>query len=198
MYHLIIVIFKFQNMKKVLPIALILVLAGVVYAFVAGPSNPTETTSTEEGLKWYSWEEAVAASKKDGKKVMVDVYTDWCGWCKRMDKTTFSNDEVSAYLAKNFYAVKLDAEQKEDIVYDGHTFSFQPSGRRGAHQLAIQLLNGRMSYPSIVYLNEDFEIITASPGYKTPEGIMNELTFIAEEHYKDTSWQEFMEGRSGK
>ncbi|MBK7407821.1 MAG: DUF255 domain-containing protein [Saprospirales bacterium] len=182
-------------MKKVLPLVAILVIGALIYAFVPRPSDASTTQTSavvaDGELKWYSWEEAVAANKKEPKKILVDVYTDWCGWCKRMDATTFQDEMVKDFLRKNFYTVKLDAEQKEDIVFDGNTFKFQPYGKRGAHELAIQLLNGRMSYPSIVYLNEAFEIITVSPGYKMPEDIMKELHFVGDEVYKNQTWDQF-------
>jgi thioredoxin-related protein len=177
-------------MKKVLPIAAFLAAAALIYAFALRPTSSHAQTGGD--LKWYTWDEAVAASKKNPKKIMVDVYTDWCGWCKRMDATTFQDDNVKEYLAKNFYPVKLDAEQKEDIEFNGHTFKFQPSGRRGAHELAISLLSGRMSYPSIVYLSESFEIITVAPGYKTAEVIMKDLRFVGDNIYKTKTWDQYL------
>ena len=185
-------------MNKFLPVAAFLLVAVLIYSFALSPSRPGSAADTEGELKWYTWEEAVAANKKEPRKIMVDVYTDWCGWCKRMDATTFTDETVSNYMKKNFYPVKLDAEQEEDIVFNGTTFKFQPYGRRGAHELAIQLLNGRMSYPSIVYLNEKFEIITVSPGYKMPEDIMKELRFVGDEIYKTTTWEQYQQGGAGK
>ncbi|MBK6905222.1 MAG: DUF255 domain-containing protein [Saprospirales bacterium] len=181
-------------MKKVLPVVAFLLVAVLIYSFVLRPSQPAVSAGGEGDLKWHTWEEAVAANKKEPRKILVDVYTDWCGWCKRMDATTFQDQTVMDYLKKNFYAVKLDAEQKEDIVFDGNTFKFQAYGRRGAHELAIQLLNGRLSYPSIVYLNEKFEIITVSPGYKMPDDIMKELHFVGDNVYKTKTWDEFKQG----
>ena len=80
-------------------------------------------------VKWLSWNEAaeLAATEKNPKKIFVDIYTDWCGWCKKMDKDTFQNAEVAAYMAKNFYMVKLDGEGKEDIEFKGKVFKFVPS-----------------------------------------------------------------------
>jgi thioredoxin-related protein len=175
-------------MKKVFSILLLVVATLLIYSFVI---RPQQQAPSGELAGWYSWEEAVAANQKNKKKIIVDVYTDWCGWCKRMDQTTFEDPEIKAYINEYFHPVKLDAEQKEDINYDGHLFKFKPYGRRGAHELALQLLNGRMSYPSIVYLNEDFEVITVSPGYKTPEQIIKELKYVAEEHYTSQTWKEY-------
>ena len=122
---------------------------------------------------------------KKKKKFMVDVYTDWCGWCKRMDAATFEQPEVAKYLNENFYPVKLDAEMKEDIVFAGNTFSYiANAGRRGVHTLAYSLLEGQMSYPSIVFLTEDVERIMISKGYKGPEDFIVELEYTAGDHYK--------------
>ncbi len=143
-------------------------------------------------VKWYTWEEAVALHKKRPKKIFVDTYTAWCGWCKRMDKVTFTNPEVAAYLNKHFYPVKLDAEQRADIHFNGEVFKFvETSNGKGVHTLAYSLLDGRMSYPSMVYLNEKFERIMISPGYKEAPDLLKELRFAAEEAYKTTTWEEY-------
>ena len=144
-------------------------------------------------IEWISWEEAIKRNETEPRKLLVDMYTDWCGWCKKMDKTTFADARVAAYVSENFYAVKFDAEQKEAIKYDGNTFSFDASaGRRGSHQLAMALLDGRMSYPSIVYLNETGERISISPGFKAADSYINELRFIGGEHYLKQTYQEFL------
>ena len=75
-----------------------------------------------EEIHWITWDEAVKLNASNPKKVFVDVYTDWCGWCKRMDATTFKDPKVVEYISNNYYAVKLDAEQKDDIVFQGNTF----------------------------------------------------------------------------
>ena len=144
-------------------------------------------------LKWYTWEEAIELSKTKPKKIFVDVFTDWCGWCKRMDRSTFVDEKVMQYMSANYYAVKLDAEQKADIKFNGETFKFVKgeNGRGGVHALAYALLDGRMGYPSMVYLNEKFERIMISPGYKEVPDMLKELKFAAEEKYKETSWEDY-------
>ena len=151
----------------------------------------TVDTDTETDVQWISWEEAVALNEKTPKKIFIDVYTDWCGWCKKMDKTTFKDPEVMKSLNGSFYAVKLNAEQKEDIIFQGNTFKFMKSGRRGSHQLAQALLNGKMGYPSFVILDEEYKRIMISPGFKTPDKLLTELAFAKEEKYKEMSWQQY-------
>ncbi len=147
-------------------------------------------------LKWYSWEEAVALQKKKPKKIFVDVYTSWCGWCKRMDKVTFTDPAVVEYLNRHFYPVKLDAEQRGEIRFNDEVFTFVETGNgKGVHTLAYALLDGRMGYPSFVYLNEGFERIMISPGYKEAPDLLKELRFAAEEAYKTTTWELYRQGK---
>jgi len=166
-----------------------LILTSACASESAGGTATAEAASEE--FKWYTWEEAVEANKQNPKKIFVDVYTDWCGWCKKMDKATFQQPEVEAYLAKNFYSVKLDAEQKEAINFNGNEFKWVNAGRRGVHQLAYSLLDGKMSYPTVVYLNEKMEKIMVSPGYKDVEKFMSELSFAQEEAYTTMSYEDF-------
>ena len=145
-------------------------------------------------VEWLSWEEAMQRHATDPKPVLVDVYTNWCGWCKEMDKKVFAKKEIATYISENFYAVKLNAEQTEDIVYDNHTFTYDPTnGRRGVHALAVALLDGRMSYPSVVYLDEQRNRITISPGFKPAEHYIHELRYIGERHWKEMSYQDYLD-----
>lgn len=148
----------------------------------------------KQEVKWMTFEEAVAKGKENPKKIFIDVYTDWCGWCKVMDKNTFSHPVIAAYLNENFYPVKLDGEQKEDITVNGHTFKFVESGRRGYHELAASLLNGKLSYPTVVFMDENLRIIQPVPGYQKPEQFDPILKFIGGDHYKDTPWEDFQKG----
>lgn len=142
-------------------------------------------------VNWMTFEEAVEASKTEKRKIFIDVYTDWCGWCKVMDKNTFSLDPVANYLNDNFYPVKLDGEQKEDIVFRGTTYKFVPSGRKGYHQLAAALMNGQLSYPTVIFLDEEFNMLQPLKGYQKPDFFYKVLNFIGDEHYKNTKWEDF-------
>lgn len=149
------------------------------------------SADTNSPVSWLTFDDAVVASKQSQKKIFIDVYTDWCGWCKKMDATTFSDPSVAALLEDKFYPVKFNAEQREPITFNNHTFKFVPNGRKGYHELAAALLSGKLSYPSVVFLNEKFEIIQVLPGYRGADEFLKIATFIGEDHYLTTSWDDF-------
>ena len=153
-----------------------------------------KTVSNEdENYVWLTWEEAVKKSEtdKNPKKIFVDVYTDWCGWCKKMDKDTFQNPEVAAYMHENFYMVKMDAESKDPIVYDGKTFKYVASGRRGYHELAAALLQGKLSYPTVIFLNEKRQILSPVPGYQKADAFLKIAKYFGDDIYLKKNWQEY-------
>jgi len=131
------------------------------------------------GMKWTTFDKIARSGKNEGnKKYLVDVYTEWCGWCKVMDKKTFTDPEIKKYLEENFHIVKFDAEQKEMVKFKDKEYNWVNGGRKGINQLAIELLGNRMSYPTLVYLDENLNKITASPGYKKPDQLIRELKAI--------------------
>jgi thioredoxin-related protein len=182
-------------MKKLWFGSALLTVAALAYAFSTVPA-PITTPLPAEEIKWYTWEEAIQLSDKKPKKIFIDLYTDWCGWCKKMDKTTFTDPAVVKYMNENFYAVKFNAEQKEEVKFRDYTFKYIASGVRGVHELAYSLLDGQLSYPSYVYLDEQKNRITISPGYKTADSFIKEVTFIGGGHYQQKTYEEFL--KSGR
>lgn len=187
-------------MKKLFLGVAMLAIVAAAYAFIVVPNNSTSVPTTAEAteIKWYTWDEAIKLSEKKPKKIFIDLYTDWCGWCKKMDQTTFKDEAVVKYMNENFYAVKFDAEQKEEVKFKDHTFKYFPSGNRGIHELAYSLLDGKLSYPSYVYLDEDQNRITISPGYKTADSFIKEIKFIGGGFYQTKTYQEFLKSEQGK
>lgn len=170
-------------MRKVVFGTGLLLLIAVTFAFAQSPTAQVEKKVPTTGtIEWMSWEEAMEANAHNPKKIFVDIYTDWCGWCKHMDRTTFIDAEVVEYMNENFYAVKLNAEAPGDKIYQGQNMTFrQNAGRNGIHELAITLLNGRVGYPSFVFLDEEQNSLKISPGFKTPDVLMAEMKQVASE-----------------
>jgi len=129
-------------------------------------------------MPWTGLGEVENLMKSNPKKIIIDVYTPWCGPCKMMDRNTFSNPEIISLMGDNFYPVKFNAEGPDPITYMGKAYTnpqYDPSrrGRNGRHQLA-NLFPVR-GYPSFVVLDENFKIINTITGYRTPEQLKGEL-----------------------
>lgn len=143
----------------------------------------------KHSIKWVSIEEAVELAKKEPRPILVDVYTDWCGYCKRMDVYTFQNKGIAKYISENFYAVKFNAESRETVTFQGETFP--PGEGRTPHSLAAALTQGKLSFPTLVYLDANSNLITIVPGFLTPTQIEPILHFIKGEKYNTTTWEQF-------
>lgn len=169
----------------------------ILFSLVCSLAGAQSDKSAAAQVKWLTFEEAVKKSKTEKRKIFIDLYTDWCGWCKVMDKNTFTDPVVAKMLNENFYPVKFNAEQREDVVFNGHTFKFVASGRGGYHELAASLLNNKLSYPNFVFLTEEFHLIpmipgyNSLPGYRKPEEFHLFLSYAAEEQYKKMQLEEY-------
>lgn len=150
-------------------------------------------SANAQEVTWLSWDEAVTLAETDTnpKKIFVDVYTDWCGWCKKMDKDTFQNAEVATYMEKNFYMVKLDGEGKEPIEFKGKTFKFVPQGRKGYHEFAAALMQGKLSYPTTVFLDEKMNMLSPVPGYQKPQPFLNIAKYFGDNIYLEKDWKTY-------
>jgi thioredoxin-related protein len=163
----------------------------------AFPQNTSEETVSK--VKWYSIQEAEKLLNASPRPLFIDAFTDWCIWCKRMDANTFTNDIIADILNTKFYPVKLNAEGKEDITFMGK--KFVNDGKYGnAHQLAVALLQGQLSYPTSVILTVDNGKVGVSPipGYQEPKQLETLLAFFADKAYLSKSWDDFQKGFVGK
>ena len=151
-----------------------------------------ETTQQHGGpVKWLTIQEAEKRSQTEKRLIFIDVYTDWCGWCKVMDKNTFADPEVARILNEKFYPVKFNAEQREEVILQGNTFKFVPYGNGGTHELASALLQNRLSYPTVVFLDEDFKMIQPVPGYQKAPDFHRIIQFLGEGHFRKMKWTEW-------
>ncbi len=156
----------------------------------SGVSTNPRSHETEGGIKWMSFEQAIASSGQNPKKIFIDIYTDWCGWCKRMDQTTFREDSVILYMNDNYYNVKLNAETRDTITFKDMQFKYAPQYK--ANELAVSLLNGKMGYPSYVILDEGFTMLTQPvQSYLSKDNLMPILQFFGEKIYLEKSWEQY-------
>lgn len=165
----------------------LVLLLGVLFSL---ESNAQEK-KVESGIQWVSFEDAVANNAKAPRKIFIDMYTHWCGWCKRMDATTFEDPKIAEYLNKHYYSVKFNAETKDSILYKDKYYQYKTEYK--SNELAAILLNGQMSYPTSVYLDGQSNPIGPVPGYLTADQLLPILRYFAEDIYKNTSWEEYVQ-----
>jgi thioredoxin-related protein len=149
-------------------------------------------TKAPETIKWLTVEEVLEKAKTEKKKIFIDVYTDWCGWCKEMDKNTFTDETIVSYLNQNFLCVKFNAEQKTDITYKGKTYKFiGQNEKRGYHELAAFWLNNRLSYPTVVILDEEQTLLQPIPGYQEAAKMEVILHYFGTDSHKKVPWEKY-------
>ena len=178
--------------KKILFALGIATLVVIAQSFI--DNNITINKDDSKGLvKWYTFEEAVNLQKKTPKPIMVDVYTSWCGPCKMMSKNTFGNAIIAKYLNDHYYPVKFDAETRDSVKFNGFVFANKnPEGiQRPVHDFAVSILEGKLSYPSVVFLNEDIKKIQTVVGYYQVEQFEPIMKFFGSGKYKEGSYEDF-------
>lgn len=159
----------------------------------------TPLKSTARGtVNWMSLEQALEKSKTEKRKIFVDLYTDWCGWCKHMDSTTFVSVPVAKYLNEHYYPVKFNAEQEKDIVFHDQTYKFKKSGSRGYHELAALWLNNKFSFPTVVFLDENQQLIQPVPGYQDAVKMEAIINYFGSDSHKKTPWESYEKKFSNK
>ncbi|MEM7186637.1 MAG: thioredoxin family protein [Bacteroidota bacterium] len=145
-------------------------------------------------INWMTMNEAVAAQAKNPKKIFVDMYTNWCGPCKLLDRNTFSNKDVIKYINKNFYAVKFNGEGNEPVTDSKRTYTnpgYDPAKanrRNSQHQFATYM--GVRAYPTVLFLDEQGGLINRVRGYKTPQQMEFYLKFFGTDLWKEITTQD--------
>lgn len=120
-------------------------------------------TAQEEHIQWMNLNEAAAGLQNQKKAVLIDLYTDWCSWCKVMDKKTYSNKNVQQYIQEKFYAVKVNAESKEALIWAGKTYQYNRNYK--VNDFAVFITRGQLSFPTTIIIPADGSEPQAIPGY---------------------------------
>jgi thioredoxin-related protein len=135
----------------------------------------------KKGLQWLDFDAGSSLAKKSKKPMLVDVYTDWCGWCKRMDKDTYSDQKIKKYLAQKYVLVKMNAESSDTVTYKGEKFTKEEI----AEGFKVT------GFPTVLFFEPNGDLITSLPGYLPPEKFIYVAKFIGDGIYHTMKWEDY-------
>jgi thioredoxin-related protein len=158
------------------------VVIASIFAIAYYASLEHAPVSTNGAITWRSFDDGVALAGQTNKKLLVDVYTDWCSWCKKMDSEVYTDRNVVKLVHEHFVAVKLNAESDKSVTYHGRSFKESTL----AHELDVT------GYPTTIFLDEHATPITSVPGYSPAAHFANLLGFIGQDYYKSVTYQEYL------
>ena len=168
-------------MKK----ATIYITLPAVALFIVAFSSFMHQSYEETPVKWYKINQYDSLIQRGDKKVMIDVYTDWCAPCRKMDAYTFNDKRIARYINENYYPIKHNGESKDTLYYNRKTFL--PSGK--THQLTYELnIN---AYPTLLFIDEKGTLITKEAKFFSPNEMEIVLHYIKDNYYKNSSYSIF-------
>ena len=147
-----------------------------------------------KAISWLTVDEAAAKLQEAPKPVLIDLYTTWCGWCKQMDRKTYSNKQVVQYLTDKFYTVKMDAETHNTVNWQGKSYAFDPQYR--CNLFAVYLSHGRLEFPTTIIIVPGFEP-QAIPGYMEPKDLEMLVKYFGEGAYRSKGFDEYQKNFRG-
>ncbi len=150
-------------------------------AVVVGLMLVTSLAFAGGNVKWKEFDEGIAEAKKTNKKILIDVYTNWCGWCKRMDAVTYADKNVADYLNKKYIVIKLNAESSKPLTYKSQQYT----------EAELASAFGITGYPATLFLKPDGDAITMYPGFADAQKFLTVVSFIAEDHYLTKKFEDY-------
>ncbi len=176
----------------ILSALLALPLAGIAPAHGAEKKAPAKAPpaaqqSAPKSMQWVALDEAVKTAAASGKYVFVTVYTDWCGYCRKLNNVTFKAGPVLEELHKNFQSVRINAESKQPVIWQGKKMS--------EREVAGEAW-GVTGYPTMLFMSPKGEIIGSYSAYAAPELMVNLLTYISSgARERKVSFEDFLGGK---
>jgi len=174
-------------MNKTALFSAIIIVVAVAFGLVLNSQSTSGASGSESSLSWKTFDEGITLARQTNKKMLVDVYTDWCSWCKKMDSEVYTDKSVIDALNGSFVLVKLNAESEQRVYYEGKTLT--------ETQLASAV--GVTGYPSTLFFDSSGKPITLLPGYVPAPKFLPILRYIGENHYQTVSFEDYLAKTAG-
>lgn len=142
-------------------------------------------------INWISMEEAEERAAKLPKPTMIYFYTDWCRFCKEMEKTTFGNEQIAAYINQNFYCVRINGEGQDTITFQDTVYHNTGTGERSTHDFTKSLLGDRLNYPTTIFFNNQHQFRFVVPGLVDIVKFEPMLVYILENVFLTETYEPF-------
>ncbi len=168
------------------------IFVAVWSAFLA-MGSPSLSAGTQKKktpvIEWFTFDKGLELAQKQKKLLVIDIYTDWCHWCKVMDKDTYGNSAVVAFARQNVIMAKLNAETNERFKFKGASYS----GRE------LSMMFGVTGFPTTAFMNEKGELIAKVPGFIPADRFSLILKFLVGRWYeKNMTFDEFVKKEQTK
>ena len=152
------------------------------------PGRSALPTPGERRLDWLAFDAAAARASKEGKHVIVDVYTTWCGWCKVMERQTYGDSEVADYLTRNFVLAKVNGESSAKMHWKGQEMTEREFTR----------MVGVNGFPTTFFFKPDLDVVGGVPGFISPQAFMIYARYVGTRWYEKGNIQDFMKQQESK
>ena len=163
----------------------VLAFIACLFVFSYAKVKPTE----KEKINWLTMDELNVKMKAEPKPVLIDIYTNWCYWCKVMDKKTYNNSKVVSYINQHFYAARVNAETKEPVIWNNKSYNYDASNK--VNDFALYATQGQLAFPNTVIFPEKENVPAAIPGFMAPKEIEVILKYFGEGYYKTQNFNEY-------
>jgi thioredoxin-related protein len=140
-------------------------------------------------MTWMTLDQAAVRLQQEKRPVLIDLYTTWCGWCRQMDRKTYSNKRVEEYLEEKYYCVRVDAETKDVLTWLGRTYAYSPQYR--SNEFAMYLTHGRLEFPTTIIITPG-DAPQAIPGFMEPDELEPVVKYFGEGAYKTRGFDEYL------
>ncbi|MEL6589380.1 MAG: thioredoxin fold domain-containing protein [Bacteroidota bacterium] len=146
-----------------------------IFLFLCAPTSAQQ----EEAINWLSFEQLDDSLAVQPKKVFISFHTDWCAYCRKMDKVVFTKPEVIELLNEGYYAVHFDAESEAVVAFGGREYINEQLGqsRTPLHQIAQLLASreGQFVAPTMIILDEEFNVTARYFEYLSSKSLLRAL-----------------------